>query len=83
MKERLGFVGIIIEDRKNSAEKINKILSAYGDIIIGRMGIPYEYGHCSIINLIVKADSDQIGSLTGKLGSIKGVKVKSALSKEL
>ena len=83
MKSRLGFVGIIIQDRNVSAGKINKILSEHGNIIIGRMGLPYEQDNCSIINLIVKATVDQMGSLTGRLGSIEGVLVKSALSKEV
>ena len=37
--ERLGFIGIIIEDR-SSAKAVNDILSAFGEIIRGRMGVP-------------------------------------------
>jgi len=81
MKKRLGFVGVIIENRKKTAPSVNKILSDFGDIIIGRIGLPYEKKDCSVITLIVDATTDEIGSLTGKLGSIKGISVKSALSK--
>ncbi len=74
-------MGVIIENRKKSASSVNKILSDFGDIIIGRIGLPYEKKDCSVITLIVDATTDEIGALTGKLGSIKGISVKSALSR--
>jgi putative iron-only hydrogenase system regulator len=81
MDKRLGFVGIIIENRKENALKVNEILSLYGDIISARMGLPYRERNFSIITLIVDATTDELGALTGKLGRIKGVSVKSSLSK--
>ncbi len=81
MEKRLGFVGIIIENRKQAAPAVNDVLTAFGDSIIGRMGIPHVKGDQSVIALIVDASTDQVGSLTGKLGTIEGVSVKSALSK--
>lgn len=77
---RLGVVGIVVEDR-NSAIEVNKILSEYADIIIGRMGVPYKEKEVSVISLIVDGTTDQIGAMTGKLGNIPGVIVKSALTK--
>ena len=81
MEKRLGFVGVILKDRKVNAPKVNQILSEYADIVIARMGLPYEKKNCSVITLIIDATTDQLGTLTGKLGLIKGVSVKSALSK--
>lgn len=81
MDKRLGFVGIIIEDRKKCAEKVNRILTEYGDIIIARTGIPYFQKHCCVITIVVDATTDEVGQLTGKLGMLDGVSVKSALSK--
>jgi len=81
MKERLGFVGIIVEDRKKTAGKVNAVLTGYGDIILARMGLPHLQHDCSVITLIVNATTDQVGELTGKLGAIDGVSVKSAMSK--
>jgi len=82
MEKRVGFVGIIVENRKVVADQLNHILTETGDIIIGRMGIPYPARHCSVITLIVDATTDQIGDLTGKLGMLEGVIVKSALSRK-
>lgn len=81
MDKRLGFVGIIIQDRVKAAKEVNSILFDFADIILGRIGLPCRQESCNVITLIVKADSDQIGSLTGRLGKIKEVSVKSALSK--
>jgi putative iron-only hydrogenase system regulator len=81
MEKRLGFVGIILKDRKLNAPKVNQILSEYGNMIVARMGLPYEKKNCSVITLIVDTSTDELGTLTGKLGLLKGVSVKSALSK--
>lgn len=83
MEKRLGFVGIIIEDRKKAAHVVNDVLSEYGDIIAARVGLPYKERNCSVITLIVDATTDQLGSLTGKLGALDGVSVKSALTKKI
>lgn len=61
--------------------KINKILSDYGDLIIARTGIPYQQKKCCVITLVVDATTNEIGILTGKLGMIRGVTVKSAMCK--
>ncbi len=81
MKKRLGFVGIIIEDRKKVISQVNAILSEHGDHIIARMGMPYRERQCSVITLIVDMNTDEIGAFSGTLGCIEGVTVKSALAK--
>lgn len=58
---------------------MNEILGEFGELIVGRMGIPYRERNVSVIALIVDGSTDELGALTGKLGSIPGVKVKSAL----
>jgi len=80
MENRVAVVGIILENREETASKVNEILSKYGNIIVGRMGIPYRERGISIIALIVDGTTDDIGAMTGKLGSIKGVKVRSAVA---
>lgn len=82
MQKRLGFIGIIIENRKKGAPMVNQILTDYGDLIVARTGIPYPRRKCCVITLIVEATTDELGALTGKLGKIPGVAVKAALAKE-
>ena len=42
-EERLGFVGIVIEDRQ-SVPKVNEILSSFAAMVEGRMGVPARPG---------------------------------------
>jgi putative iron-only hydrogenase system regulator len=81
VEKRVGVVGIVIEDRE-SATKVNSILHDYSEIIVGRMGIPYREREVSIISLIVDGTSDNISAMTGKLGKVPGVNVKSAMAKK-
>ncbi|HSQ15300.1 MAG TPA: TM1266 family iron-only hydrogenase system putative regulator [Candidatus Binatia bacterium] len=81
MSKRIGTITIIITDRTAQASQVNAILGNYGDAIIGRMGLPYTPKALHIIALIVHASTDEIGALTGKLGALEGVQVKSALTK--
>lgn len=81
MSKRIGTVTIIVTDRTAQAAQVNAILGNYGDAIIGRMGLPYAPKALHIIALIVHASTDEIGALTGKLGALEGVQVKSALTK--
>lgn len=81
MCKRIGTVSIIISDRVNQSSEVNRILSKHAEIIIGRMGLPYFPKEISIICLIVNGSTDQLGSLTGQLGSIEGVQVKSVMAK--
>ncbi len=81
MEKRLGFVGLIIENRERDAANINTLLSEFGDIILVRTGVPCPERNCSAITLVVDATTDQLGALTGRLGRVRGISVKAMLSK--
>jgi len=81
MENRIGVIGIVIEDL-SQITAVNDILHQYGNIIIGRMGVPYKERGVNVISLIVDGTTDEIGALSGKLGKILGLSVKSALSKK-
>ena len=76
---RLGFVGVVVEDRAHSAE-VNRILSDFGGMIRGRIGIPDQDNGQGVIGLIVEGTNEQVGAMTGRLGNLSGVTVKSALT---
>ncbi|HHV06628.1 MAG TPA: CopG family transcriptional regulator [Firmicutes bacterium] len=80
MKQRLGVVGIVVSERQSVQDQLNDILSQYGNIIVGRMGIPYHERGVSVIALIVDGTTDEIGALTGKIGSLPNITVKSTLT---
>lgn len=77
---RVGVVGIVIGDRARSAAQVQRILSQHAGMIVGRMGIPYRERGLAVIALIVDGTTDEVGSLTGKLGNLPGVMVRSALA---
>jgi putative iron-only hydrogenase system regulator len=79
---RFGFVGLIVDNTAHPGQKIQRILQDYEGLIRGRMGIPHLDGtNISVVTLIVQASSDELGALTGKLGRLEGVNVKSGLGK--
>lgn len=80
MERRIGVIGIVLEHR-GAAPLLNEILGQYASIIVGRMGIPYRERNLAVIALIVDGTTDEVGALTGKLGNLPGVMVKSALTK--
>ena len=79
METRVAVMSIIVEDT-DSVERLNAILHAYGEYIIGRMGIPYRKRRISIISIALDAPQNTISSLAGKIGSLPGVSVKTAYS---
>jgi putative iron-only hydrogenase system regulator len=81
MDKRIGFVGIILEDRQRSSPLVNRVLSAFADLIMARVGLPCRERGIAVITLVVEATTDELGALTGKLGALEGVSVKSALAK--
>lgn len=81
MERRIGFVGIILEGR-GSVDAVNHALSEHAELILARMGLPRREKGISVITLVVEATTDELGELTGRLGKLRGVSVKSALSKQ-
>ncbi len=80
METRIAIIGIIVNN-VDSAEKINMILHQYNQYVVGRMGIPYRERKLSVISVIVDAPEDVIGAISGKLGMIPDVTVKTIYSK--
>ena len=79
MESRVAVISIIVENRE-SAEKLNALLHEYGDYIIGRMGLPYRARKINIISVAIDAPQDDIAALSGKIGALSGVSVKTAYS---
>ena len=80
-EHRLGTVGIVVEDMEASAA-INAILHQHADLIVGRLGIPYRNRGVSVIALVVDGSMEEISAMTGRLGKLAGVSVKSAIAKQ-
>ncbi len=77
---RISVISMIVSDRTVS-DKVNALLSEYGDYILGRMGIPYKNKDVSVLSVVVDAPVEITNALTGKLGKINGVSVKALFGK--
>lgn len=76
--KRIGVVGIVVSGGKDSAIAMQRVLSDFADIIVGRMGVPRE--KVNTIALIVEGEQERIGALTGRLGRLENISIKSALT---
>ena len=79
METRVAVMSIIVENPA-STEALNALLHEASDWIIGRMGIPYRRRGISIISIALDAPQDAISALSGRIGRLDGVSVKTAYS---
>lgn len=69
-------------ESRECVEAVNHVLSEHAELILARVGLPRRDRGVSVITLVVEATTDELGGLTGRLGKMRGVSVKSALSKQ-
>lgn len=79
METRVAVMGIIVE-KSSEVEELNALLHEYADYIVGRMGIPYRKRNINIVSIAIDAPQDTISALSGKIGKLQGVSVKTAYS---
>lgn len=78
--KKIAVVSAILEEPEKCQQEFNEVVSSFRGSIKGRMGIPLE--GVSVISITLIGDLNEINSLTGKLGNIKGIMVKTAISKK-
>ena len=79
MTTRVAVMSIIVENPDSVAE-LNSLLHTFSDYIIVRMGIPFREKNISIISVAVDSPQNDISALSGKIGKLKGVSIKTAYS---
>ena len=77
---RIALIGIIVED-DSATDHLNSLLHEYRNNIIGRMGLPYRDRGICIISVVVDAPEKTISALSGKLGMLPGINVKTIYGK--
>lgn len=82
MSKRVAVLGIVLESAEESQSALNSVVAEFKGIVKGRMGIPFDEEGISVISIITCGTLDEINSLTGKIGNIKGVTVKTSISKK-
>ena len=79
---RIALIGIIVEDLEQY-QTVNHLLHDYSDYIVGRLGIPYREKKVSIMSVVIDAPHNVISTLSGKLGMIKGISVKTTYTSDV
>ena len=80
METRVALIGIIVENSESTAQ-LNALLHDAGQYIIGRMGLPYRGKGVNIISVVLDAPQDVISTLSGRIGRLEGVSVKTQYAK--
>ena len=82
MEKRIGTISILISNPE-IVPNVNQLLSTSNTLILARQGLPLREYNLNFISLIIEGTTDQISALTGKLGRLSDVEVKSMLSKKI
>ncbi|MDR1909163.1 MAG: iron-only hydrogenase system regulator [Spirochaetaceae bacterium] len=80
---RIAVIGAVLERPREVQAEFNETLGSFRGIIKGRMGIPFDAEDMSVIAITLQGELDEINALTGKLGKLAGVTVKTAISSEM
>ena len=78
METRIAVIAVIVKAGSDSVGQLNELLSEYSEYFVGRMGIPYRQKGVNIISVVVDAPQDKISELSGKIGRLPGISVKTA-----
>jgi putative iron-only hydrogenase system regulator len=81
--KRIGVIGAVLEKPRQSQAAFNEVVAAFRGSVKGRMGIPFDHEEIAVISLTVMGELDDINTLSGKLGKLPNVTVKSAISNAL
>ena len=79
--KRIAVISAVLDNPHHCQQAFNDTVSDFQGIVKGRMGIPFDEVPVAVISLTVVGELDAINSLTGKLGRIEGVTVKTAVAK--
>jgi len=78
MEKRIGSALILVEEH-SEVTLLNEILSRHAHIIISRQGVPLRERKINLISLVLEGSTDEIGALTGQVGRLRNIRIKSLL----
>jgi len=75
----MAFILISFPKGSRAFLEVASLISKFESSLLGSIHVPNPGSEDSIFGILVKANTDQLGAITGSLGKISGVKVKSAV----
>ncbi len=76
MEKKIGAILIVVID-KQAANTLQAVLGDHSGIILARQGVNLEQDNFHVLTIIMKGTQDEMNALTGKLGKVRGIKVRS------
>lgn len=76
---RMAFVLISFPRGSRAFLEVVSVISKFESLLLGSIHVPSLEKEESVFGILVKADTDQLGAITGMIGKISGVKLKSAV----
>jgi len=80
--KRIAVMSAILEQPEAVQSEFNELVAGFKGIIKGRMGLPLSEHGVTVISITLVGELDDINTLTGKLGKLKGASVKTSVSKK-
>ena len=80
--KRIAVVSAILDNPEGAQQEFNELIAAFKGLIKGRIGLPMPEHGVTVISITLVGDLDEINTLTGKIGLIGGVQVKTSISKK-
>ena len=81
MDTRIALIGVLLETRE-SVDKLNHLLSDYGEYVIGRMGLPYKEKGIHIISIAVDAPNNIISAFPANSECFRASRTKTIYANE-
>ena len=81
--KRIAVIGAILEKPQISQKPFNDLVSSFKGIVKGRMGIPFDKQDAAVVSITVMGELDEINTLTGRLGNLSHVTVKTTVSSSI
>ena len=79
MEKRFSFILISVPSGSRDFMDVINIISCYESHISGSMLLPNPESKETLFGVLLKAENDIIGAISGRLGNLPNVKVKSAV----
>ena len=78
--KKIAVIAAVLENPASCQKAFNDIISANKHLVKGRMGVPFDEADVALLSVMVLGELNEINALTGKLGKIPNVTVKTAVS---
>lgn len=76
---RMAFILISFPKGSRAFLEVVSTISKFESLFLGSVHVPSPDSKDAVFGILIQANTDQLGAITGSLGKISGVKVKSAV----